>query len=404
MEQDKFVEVLREESGEGNDYRDSRDSDDDYLQILEEGPEFESDIKTLNEMIAATSISSLTQSNKDNEGNKKNSEGVIEGVNADWCDNENDENANNDDSNDDEFSFVERDKNRLCVESVVNDAVRVNRFRFAKKDSYPQLFFILLANQSNPNIMYRDLTTYPPETRSRVLHHQIEASKRAFTGMSLVSVDMSQANRVQYNGIIQRTAFRRCDVEQYQHLKPWYVIRDKFFNYKNFANTNWHVMTQRRDRTRWHPKSTNSVISTYFAQLDVPELMEEVNFDEYGYGFFDRPDVPSWHRYKIFYNNMNLFIHNELKRLGLPDNYPIDVYHKLPFNMSWILSDWLTFRKNEMSRLKVYAMPSYVCARNIPVSIHCMRRANHTNHICEICLVDAYAPQLINIFKKKHMI
>lgn len=265
---------------------------------------------------------------------------------------------------------------------------------FDKQNSstkHPPIVFLLLAIHNDQSIMYNE---------SMSMEEAQLRAKNSLTGLTIVSIDnQTSGDCVNYNGLILRSAWETLQQNLFQRLKRSLVFRDKCCNQRNLNDLTPFVITDRKSKVRRIPSNYSCVVSKYQYDRFVKEnLSRPFEANPFLTGLAGSED--SSKRYENHYRRIIEFIYHETKRLGgdTADKRPIVVYHKLPI----AIANWLV---NDIQQLwpgvQFKFLGHTVSAREIRTSPHCLRRVNHNVCMCEVCLTDAYAPQLIETLTKR---
>lgn len=267
------------------------------------------------------------------------------------------------------------------------------------------MFFVLIATQSDPTLLYNESFSYE-ESEDR--------SRENLCGLTIVCVKRPCPERVTYRGLCMRAAWTRLERDTFDKLKAWLIFRDKCCNQRNFnnliqtVNTTRRVHSGRRERTLPHGCQ---LLQTYYQHVRVPEYLlpavsstAEENGRHPGIvalplrpnrGLNGLAGPPSNERYAEFYHQMLNFIREEV-RIEKKQNpqlsvEQIPIFHKLPIWMSsWLCKDLLALEPS----LRFEYVGASISAKNVYTSPHCRFRVNHNASICEICLMDEYGAQL----------
>lgn len=253
--------------------------------------------------------------------------------------------------------------------------------------------FFLVAVHCDQTIMYNtEITQEEAETRA----------KQSMTGFTIASIDFSNMHTVHYNGLCLRSSWQQLPFEVFQQLKQVFVFRDKFCNQRNFGSLVQAVNSVHSVGTRRMPLCYHTLDSYYRYDCNVDEsLTEPMVANEFRTGL-DGPES-SLVRFNKHYKRIVEFMRNELKRWNKfvtnQSNQPITVYHKLPTSiMNWLPKD---IQKVYRGSIRFVYLGDNVSAKYVRTSPHCRYRVNHNVSICEICLIDEYAAQLVNMLRKK---
>lgn len=302
------------------------------------------------------------------------------------------------------------------------------------------MFFVLLATQSDPTLLYNDSFSHD-ESESR--------SRENLCGVTIVCVKRPCTERVTYRGLCMRSNWTRLERDTFDRLKSWLIFRDKCCNQRNFNNLIPMVNTTRRHhggrRERNLPHGCQ-LLQSYYQYCRVSEYLlpsvangstessttttktaaetatatagMECERDREPSLLVRRTGVvalplqpnryfnglagpPSNERYSEFYAQILAFMRDELR---LENKYEkndleqltldqVPIFHKLPsWLSSWFCADLLALEPT----LRFEYVGASISAKSVYTSPHCRYRVNHNASICEICLMDEYGAQLCN--------
>lgn len=254
----------------------------------------------------------------------------------------------------------------------------------------PPFVFLFLAVHNDQSIMYNDsMSTKEAETRA----------KNSLTGLTIVSLHEDPILRsIDYNGLILRSAWESLPQPLFRRLKRQLVFRDKCCNQRNLADLEPLVITKRTETSRRVPANYMTVRSSYRYDRHVQEnLTRPFEANPYLTGL-DGPENSAV-RYANHYRRVQEFIFHETRRLGgaTADSRRIVVYHKLPIAIAnWLVNDMVHL----WPRLEFKFLGHTVSAKVVRTSPHCWRRVNHNVCVCEVCLTDEYAAQLVDVLQQ----
>lgn len=247
--------------------------------------------------------------------------------------------------------------------------------------------FILLAVHCDQLIMYNeDISADEAESRAQ----------QSLTGLTIASLDFANPRHVRYNGLCLRSAWRPLSPSLFRRLKRALVYRDKCCNQRNFGalvpmvNTTQHTY---KENERRMPDGAYTLQSFYRYDCGTPEHVDQPLVENpYLTGL--NGTTRSEKRYAEHYKRIVEFIQQELVRWNEAGNsQPVIVYHKLPV----AIANWLPDDLHRINpRLKFKFLGHTVSAKWARTSPHCRYRPNHNVCVCEICLIDEYAAQLVN--------
>lgn len=265
--------------------------------------------------------------------------------------------------------------------------------------------FLLLGVHSNPFVEHNGVDM--DERREEELR---QAGKYALSGLTIVCLDYANLDRVTYRGFCLRASSAALPLE----TRPMLVYRDRFCNTRNFDRIMQSVTTfhtyprpivtttpngpraKKLDNRRRCPKWARCIESTYTYNCSLLDKYDtSCAVSECHGGFIVAKDANTSARYVEYYEKIAQFIGEQCDQRGyrLADTI---IYHKLPV----ILSSWLI--DDIVDHLTAYPPPNFQFLHkrarvpNVRISPHCVRRENHNSSVCEICLTDEIAPQLID--------
>lgn len=250
------------------------------------------------------------------------------------------------------------------------------------------LAFLLLGVHADPFVEHNQLD-------------ELEAGKRgklSLSGLTIVALDFARPEHVVYRGLCLRT--RRPAEGTANIPRDGYIYRDKCCNSWNFDNLIQNVLSssgQHAGVKRRLPRCAQFVESIYTYNTSLVDNCNSTASHRPNRGFAAIDEQNTRDRYRDYYQKIVEFVLDQCRQRNISTE-DVLIYHKLPVTLaSWLLGDLAEQFASHRTTVNYCFLHRFVRASNVRISGHCLRRENHNSCICEICLTDEYAPQLLNL-------
>lgn len=240
------------------------------------------------------------------------------------------------------------------------------------------LAFLLLAVHSDPFVEHNQEHLSETEMGAR--------GKLSLSGLTIVALDFARPEHVVYRGLCLRT--KRPDNSD-EIPRDRYVFRDRCCNSWNFDSLIQNVLSSKLTHAgvrRRLPRCAHFVESIYTYNTTLVDNCNSTTSH--------RSELDSKDRYRDYYEKIVEFVFDQCRQRNLSTEDTV-IYHKLPVALSSWLIDDLSKQFGSFAANFCF-LHRFVRASNVRISGHCLRRENHNSCICEICLTDEYAPQILN--------